>query len=235
MSKTFHCKQFSIHQQQSAMKVTEVAAIFGAWLSQKLNCNKVLDVGSGTGLLSFMIAQKKNDCLIQGIDIHLPSVEESIFNLQTLSFPHQIQFLHKDINTFSPTILFDAIVCNPPFFENQLKAYSQEKQIAWHSLNFSLENLFIKSQTLLNKNGLLAILIPINRKAEIDKLALQYFCCKSDILYIHHNIESEAKYCCVILNKEATILNQSHLYIRNIDKSYHNSFVAFLKDYYLYL
>lgn len=235
MSASFRFKQFTVNQQQSAMKVTEVASIFGAWLSQKINCNRILDVGSGTGLLSFMIAQKHNECVIRGIDIHLPSVEESINNLQTLSFSHQIQFIQQDIITFSSTILFDAIICNPPFFENQLKAYSQEKQIAWHSSFFTLENLFIKSQTLLNENGLLAVIIPIYRKAEVEKLALKYFSSISDILYIHHSEALEAKYCCYIFNKLATVLNESHLYIRNLDKTYHSSFIAIMKDYYLHL
>lgn len=235
MSANFHFKQFTIQQLHSAMKVTEVAAIFGAWLSQKLNCSRILDVGSGTGLLSFMIAQKKNECIIKGIDIHLPSVEESNINLQTLLFPHHIEFLQQDINTFSSSILFDAIICNPPFFENQLKSYSQEKKIAWHSSNFSLENLFIKSHTLLNEYGLLAILIPIYRKAEIEKLTLQYFGYFSEILHIHHNEASEAKYCCIIITKVATMLNETHIYIRNEDKSYHSSFIAMMKEFYLYL
>src|SRR5690349_10557815 len=119
----FRFKQFTVYHQHNAMKVTTDACLFGAWVAEQMHNEKdkvqsLLDIGTGTGLLSLMIAQK-NEVNIDAIEIDKASAEEANENIQNAPWKEHITIQHQDILEYHPGRLYDAIICNPPFYENE--------------------------------------------------------------------------------------------------------------------
>ncbi|MCX8485553.1 MAG: methyltransferase [Bacteroidia bacterium] len=166
--KPFAMKQFTIAHDKVALPVTSDACLFGSMIdlpqtlenkSQPLK--NVLDVGTGTGLLCLMLAQKHPHLNFVGIDIHEASVEQALQNVINSPFNNQIRIDLANILSFSPKEPFDAIVCNPPFFEHQLPSSDETRRIARHSDTLNLNNLLLACHEILITQGYLYILYPV--------------------------------------------------------------------------
>jgi tRNA1Val (adenine37-N6)-methyltransferase len=123
MSNTyFQFKQFTIHQDQCAMKVCTDACILGAWFAAKIPeyCT-VLDIGSGTGLLMMMLAQRTRS-EIYGIEIDLSSYKQLKENISQNKWKERLKVFPGDARTYSFASKYDFIIVNPPFFENDLES-----------------------------------------------------------------------------------------------------------------
>ena len=140
----FQFKQFIIHQDRCAMKVCTDACILGAWFGTKLPSNiRVLDIGSGTGLLIMMLAQNI-EAAIDGIEIDLPAFKQLQENISQNEWKKRIHVYPGDIRNFSFPQQYDFIISNPPFFENDLASESLAEQTAKHSKDLSLDELICK-------------------------------------------------------------------------------------------
>lgn len=152
----FQFKQFTVHQAAGAMKVTTDACLFGAWCAeeiQSLNGKKnILDIGTGTGLLPLMIAQK-NSASIDAIEIEKASADEAIQNIQASPFAETIHVIQADISGYQPPEKYDIIICNPPFYEDELQSPDALKNVAHHGTHLKLEQLFQIINVLLKEQG----------------------------------------------------------------------------------
>lgn len=167
----FQFKQFTIHQDQCAMKVTTDACIFGAWFAAKVpNQCLVLDVGSGTGLLMLMIAQKTN-AEIHGIEIDLAAFRQLKENVQASIWKDRLKTFPGDARSFSFPDKYDFIISNPPFYENDLLSYSEEEQVAKHSKLLRLQELVKLIDERLQPDGAFGILLPYHRWEYFNSLA----------------------------------------------------------------
>jgi tRNA1Val (adenine37-N6)-methyltransferase len=170
MSKTrrpFTLKQFSIAHDKVALPVTSDACLFGAMIplsanygDANLQVKSVLDIGTGTGLLCMMLAQKHPEIQFTGIDIHPDSIVQANQNKENSPFPAQLHFQLADVLSYSPAQPFDAIVCNPPFFEQQLPSADETRRLARHSDTLTLASLLTACHKLLNHHGELFLLYP---------------------------------------------------------------------------
>ena len=150
----FQLKQFSISQNNAAMKITEDAILFGAWICHFFNGEKVLDIGTGTGLLSLMLAQQNCNIQIDAVEKDMLSCKDAEINFFNSIFSKQINLIHSDIfNTNLKDDFYDTIICNPPFFKNQLKSNDKQKNIAWHNNTLPLKELLYFIQTKMNEKG----------------------------------------------------------------------------------
>src|SRR5262245_25570320 len=121
MSNTFfQFKQFRIEQDKCAMKVSTDACIQGAWTPIEENVRNVLDIGTGTGLLSLMLAQRKPGIRIEAIEIEEQAYKQAAENVAYSPWAEQIHVIPGDVRNDSLNRKFDLIVCNPPFFQNSL-------------------------------------------------------------------------------------------------------------------
>ncbi|MDP4263910.1 MAG: methyltransferase, partial [Bacteroidota bacterium] len=132
----FQFKQFIIHQDRCAMKVTTDACLFGAWAAKRIRNSgdrtlNMLDIGTGTGLLSLMIAQQC-DALIDAIEIDKVAAGQAEENVTSSPWKEKIRITQGDIKYFakSSSSRYDIVICNPPFYENELVSPSHEKNIA---------------------------------------------------------------------------------------------------------
>ena len=124
MSNTyFQFKQFTIHQDKSAMKVTTDGCLFGAWVADRMTNevfkkNNCLDIGSGTGILALMLAQKNPNLSISAIEIDKDSFEQASKNIANSPWSPGIKIVHGDIKKFQSPEKFAFIISNPPFYKN---------------------------------------------------------------------------------------------------------------------
>ncbi len=177
----FNFKQFSIWQEKSAMKVCTDSCIFGAYVSQYLESQvfdksyqRILDVGSGTGLLSLMLAQKLPNSKIEAIEPDLDSFSECKLNFENSNWSNRLNVFLQNLGQFSESRQnqYEIIICNPPFFLNHLLSSSQSRNKALHISKADWEKWLLELRNLLKPDGQIWILLPkenLNPSLEIGK------------------------------------------------------------------
>jgi len=170
----FQFKQFTIHQDQCAMKVCTDACLFGAWMvdvirNNNLDISNAVDIGTGTGLLSLMLSQE-NDVDIDAIEINENAATQAIQNIAASPWNNKVHIYNQSLQEFAPQKKYDFIFSNPPFFENDLTSNDKDKNAAKHDSTLTLDVLidFIKNN--LAETGYGAVLLPYHRTAYIETL-----------------------------------------------------------------
>ena len=232
----FSFKQFTIHQDKCAMKVCTDACILGAWFANKIHpYQHILDIGSGTGLIMLMLAQKTN-ASIQGIEIDAAAFEQLQNNIRNSPWASQLQVAHADIRDYSFPHQFDFIISNPPFFENDLVSVAGNEQTAKHSKDLTLAQLITCIQKHLTPDGSFGILLPWHRRDYFDNLATHQGFYLSAQLAVQQS--PQHPYFRAILQYKRSpqpFIEQESLIIKNSGNQYTHEFVELLRDYYLKL
>ena len=238
----FQFKQFTIHQDKCAMKVTTDACLFGAWVvnevkSEKSKVKNVLDIGTGTGLLSLMLAQKNSEIKIDAIEIDKEAAEQAKINIESSPWKEQINILQGDAKVFSFEKEFDLIISNPPFYENEIRSATDSKNIAHHSENLTLKELLAVIKDNLGKTGSFFLLLPYKRNEEIKKLLKDHQLNISKILFVRQSVNHD--YFRIFIKGSLSTWEKEtefdELSICDDKQQYTNDFVSLLKDYYLHL
>ncbi|AMO57242.1 hypothetical protein GZ77_16430 [Endozoicomonas montiporae] len=155
----FQFKQFRIEQGQCAMKVTLDACFFGA-LVEVSDSQRILDIGAGTGLLSLMAAQRSS-ARIDAIELDREAAGQAKENVTQSPWTDQIKVIQSSIQTFSGLPEgYDTIICNPPFFENALKAPDRQRNMARHTCSLSFDELAQSLDRHLARSGSAWVLLP---------------------------------------------------------------------------
>lgn len=170
MSFTF--KKFKVNQELAAMKVGLDAVLLGAWANGAKTTN-ILDVGCGTGLLSLMMAQRFAEAQIHAIDIEDGALKQSAINFANSDFAERIRLTNISVQQLAKNSMqkYDAIVCNPPYFSKSLKAQNHARNTARHDDSLSLHALIEACASLLNSEGILSLVLPIDKENELLKYA----------------------------------------------------------------
>lgn len=175
MSNNYFCfKQFAVVQDNTAMKVGTDGVLLGAWCSCA-NARRVLDVGTGTGLIAIMAAQR-SEAQVAAVEIDSSACIDAVGNFGNSPWSDRIELFNLPIQEFSADCLdrFDLIVSNPPFFSNSLKAPSAGRALARHDDNLPVTDLFGCAARLLTDNGRLSVIIPADRLADYDAEAAHH-------------------------------------------------------------
>ena len=145
------------------MKVGTDGILLGAWADVN-NVDTVLDIGTGTGLIALMIAQRKPNSKITAIDIDVSSCLQAKENVLLSPWNDIIKIENITFQDYSPasTLKYDLIITNPPFFINSKKAPVKERAIARHADTLSHDDILKGSRNLLNKNGKLSLILPFD-------------------------------------------------------------------------
>ena len=167
----FYFKQFAVKHSKSAMKVGFDGILLGAWCD--IDEDKViLDVGTGTGLIALMVAQRNKSAMICAIEPDRDSYIEANANFNSSSWKSRIVLKNQSLQEFAKEsrTKFDHIVCNPPYFHDGQKSNEDRKAKARHAIDLTFEDLLRCSKSLLVKNGKLSIILPPNEGQKlIDK------------------------------------------------------------------
>jgi tRNA1Val (adenine37-N6)-methyltransferase len=234
----FQFKKFTIYHHQSAMKVTTDACLFGAWCAREIENGKwkienLLDIGTGTGLLSLMIAQK-NNIVIDAVEIDGSTAEEARNNVLFSPFKDQIQIIKTNILDFENTG-YDVIVSNPPFYENELESQSKEKNTAHHGYGLKWEELFGIINKKLTDTGKFFLLLPYKRKTDLEILLEKESLHANNIVLVKQSVQHSPFRILLQGSKQKFEKITSTLSITDEQKKYTAEFTHLLKDYYLYL
>ncbi len=160
----FQFKRFVIEQDMCAMKVGTDAVLLGAWAC---GGTRILDVGTGTGILALMMAQRFPKASVLGIDTDRQACLQAENNVRNSCFSRQIKIDNISLQDFaaacdstSPAVRFDSLVVNPPFFVRSLPSPDEKRRLARHAETLSSDVLFRCAETLLEEDGVINVVIP---------------------------------------------------------------------------
>lgn len=237
----FQFKQFTVQQDKCAMKVTTDGCLFGSLsptLSEGEGVLRVLDIGTGTGLLALMFAQKNQNAFIDAIEIDKDAFEQAAENITASPWAARIKVIHADAKSFSSPHQYDVIISNPPFYENELKADDKKKNVAHHGDELSLTELLLVIKNNLSPSGTFFLLLPYKRNEEIKNLLLENDLTVSNIVFVKQSVQ-HGYFRIMLAGKlkaggtNETLINE--IAIWDEKQQYTDTFINLLKDYYLYL
>jgi tRNA1Val (adenine37-N6)-methyltransferase len=230
-----------VHQEHTAMKVCTDACLFGAWAAADPSiqtAKNILDIGSGTGLLSLMLAQE-SAAHITAIEIEADAFKQTKANFELSPWKERLDVIHNSIQDYASKnkeSLFDCIITNPPFYEQDLTSPDHAKNLASHSTALPWDDLVKSVATLLQENGTWHVLVPTLRAYTMQKIASNYglYLSEECLMYNdakHLPIRAMLKF---VKQKEVAI-QRNKIIIKNADQSYTTEFTNYLKEYYLHL
>jgi tRNA1Val (adenine37-N6)-methyltransferase len=173
-SDSFSFKQFTIFQGNTPMKVGTDSVLLGAWVEVE-NPKHILDVGTGTGLLALMMAQRFKEATIDAVELNNGALIDANNNFKNSPFSERIHLIEADFNHFqtSRNTTYDLIISNPPYFKNSLKSKAEGRNTARHQQELSLNTLLEKSVAILSKTGSIALILPEDLISELKHIAFQ--------------------------------------------------------------
>jgi tRNA1Val (adenine37-N6)-methyltransferase len=160
--KPFRFKQFEVYQSRSAMRVGTDGVLLGAW-AQVEDANHILDVGTGTGVIALICAQRNQKALIDAIELDEGSAEDARYNFQISAWKERLKAHTGDFLKIGSKDKFDLIISNPPYFSQSLRASNPSRNAARHDDSLPAEAFMEKSKKLLNPDGHLALIFPKNQ------------------------------------------------------------------------
>ena len=171
----FQFKQFRIDQGNCAMKVTTDGCLLGAFAAQHISdtSTQLLDIGSGTGLLSLMVAQKQH-LSIDAVELDQQAAAQLRENIQQSPWANRIQAYEIAIQEFAhqSTKQYDIIICNPPFYPNHLKSPNSQINRARHTDQLPFEELAASVGQLLTESGIFYLLLSAQQQTLFAEIAV---------------------------------------------------------------
>ncbi len=232
---SFAFKKFNIKQDKCAMKVGTDAVLLGAWVNPN-GSKRILDIGTGTGVISLMLAQKSG-AGITAIDIDKDSTEQARCNVEESAFKHQVAVKHLSFQDLVKCCeeKFDLIVTNPPYFIDSSKNQTDNRITARHTDQLPFEDLINGVKRILEQKGKFCLILPKNEAAIFRKMAEAKGLYLSKLLRIRTRPEkdSEKRHIMQFEFKESEF-SESTLVIEQDVRNYTEEYKALTKDYYLH-
>ena len=161
----FSFKQFNIKQDRCAMKVGTDGVLLGAWAE---GGRRILDIGTGTGLVALMMAQRYADAEVTGIEIDDEAAAQAKENATSSPFTERVCIHNVSLQDFNAGTTYDAITCNPPFYDNSLLCPDDCRTTARHTTSLSYHTLIEHCADLLSDDGTLSIILPAEYLSKIE-------------------------------------------------------------------
>ncbi len=232
---TFAFKQFVIQQDRCAMKVGTDAVLLGAWVNPHESKN-ILDIGTGTGVIALMLAQKSNANIL-AIDIDKESCEQASINFRESKFTAQLNVENKSLQEFvkSSHQKFDLIVTNPPFFVDSLRSSDSNRSNARHADLLPFSELIDGVKSLLSDKGKFCLILPKTEALKFRELAEAKSFHLSKLLRVRTRLDKdEEKRQIMQFEFHPSEFSESTLVIEKDSRmSYTEEYKNLTKDYYV--
>ena len=228
----FTFKQFTIYHDRCAMKVGTDGVLLGAWTNLE-SANRILDVGTGTGLIALMLAQRTKDATITAIDIDADAVSQAQENVLASPWKDRVEVALQDICTYAPDSLFDSIVSNPPYFVNSLKCPDGQRTKARHTDSLDANRLIGKVTELLAPEGRFSLILPADQTDELLRIAEEKGLYPSRITRVITRPGLPPKRVLVEFRKTTQICEETELVVELDRHVYSEDYIALTKNFYL--
>jgi tRNA1Val (adenine37-N6)-methyltransferase len=234
-SALFHFKQFSIRQQDSAMKIGTDGVLLGAWAILLTEDCFVLDIGTGTGLIALMLAQRYPNAIIDAVELNEAAALEAKFNFKNSPWSNRLNAIHVSVQDYALNTpkKYDHIVCNPPFYQGAYPIDNNARDSARNNASLLFSVLFASINSLLKVTGICSLIVPFTAY-EVVILEAQ----KNDLFLLHStkvkgNDDAPFKRVLLSFSREQNVPTENDLCLelsRNIRTLAHQELV---KDFYL--
>ncbi len=237
----FRFKHFTVYHDRCAMKVTTDSCLFGSWCAEEIKnasneeeTKTILDIGAGSGLLSFMIAQK-NNCFIDAMEIDKAAAQQAKENVAASAWNDRIYVHQINALEYLYLQLYDVIISNPPFYENELESPDNKKNTAHHGEGLKLSQLMALIKKQLVNGGSFYLLLPYKRKTELEKMIANENLFIEKRIIVSQTISHPPFRIMIKGNHFHSAIEEKQILITDNQKQYSVEFLNYLKDYYLYL
>lgn len=235
MSK-FQFKQFSLEQDQCAMKIGTDGVLLGAWAPIEHIPNQILDIGTGTGIIALMLAQRSNATQIDALEIEENAYEQATDNFENSPWNDRLFCFHAGLDEFmdEPEDEYDLIVSNPPFYSEDYKTNNEQRDLARFQDALPFEDLIEAADLLLSENGVLAVIIPFKEEDRFLAIAHEFELYPIQITHVKGTPTTEIKRSLLALSRnniETPTINE--LVIEIGRHEYTPEYIALTKEFYL--
>lgn len=231
---TFHFKQFSIRQENAAMKIGTDGVLLGGWVANKVeSAQRILDIGTGTGVIALMLAQHFNEAQIDAVEQSPAACMDASHNFSSSSFSNRLTLHEKRIQDYKSETSFDLIVSNPPYFQDSLHAATKDRTHARHQTGLSLVELLGCAANLSTKNGLLALILPHDLETECIQIATKAGWNAKYVCHVRGTIDRPVKRSLILLSKQPCETEYSELIIERSRHEYTEDYIKLTREYYL--
>lgn len=233
-NKPFKFKQFTIHQDKCAMKIGTDAVLLGAW-ARINNPFSILDIGSGTGVLALIVAQRSQAELIDAIEIDDKAYGQSVENFENSKWSDRLFCYHTSLQEFTEEIddTYDLIISNPPFYQDDFKSKTKQRDLARFEDAMPFEHLIISASKLLSKDGMFSVIIPFKEKEHFIKLALQVNLFPNRILHVKGSPTTKIVRSLIEFSCKKPEIEIEELIIETSRHQYTEDYINLTKDFYL--
>jgi tRNA1Val (adenine37-N6)-methyltransferase len=232
----FQFKQFTVKQDKTAMKVGTDGVLLGAWAPVHHNPFSVLDIGAGTGLIALMLAQRTHAEQIDALEIDVDAYEQAVENFENSPWGDRLFCYHAGLDEFidEPEDEYDLIVSNPPFYSEDYKTESQQRDLARFQDAMPFEELIEAADLFLSENGIFAIILPYKEEEKFIALAKESALYPTQITRVKGTPTSEIKRSLLAFSRnESPQIKTDQLTIEFERHVYTPEYIELTKEFYL--
>jgi tRNA1Val (adenine37-N6)-methyltransferase len=231
LSKPFKFKQFTVEQDKSALKVNTDAVLLGA-LADFPKPGNILEIGTGTGVISLMLAQRFPEAKIQGVEIEEGAFSQTLGNFSNSPWADRLSVEHLAFQEFSPDRKYELIVSNPPYFSNHLKTTNQARNIALHAESLTFQELAKGVSEALAPQGCFYAILPERQMEELIGHLLQMDIYASDMIRVYDRPAAQTLRMVAGFGfNKAGKVNERELFIKNTSSAYSEEYADVLRDF----
>lgn len=232
MGHVFRFKSFSVDQQGCAMKINTDGVILGA-VANQVNPERILDIGTGTGVIALMLAQRFPAAQVAAVEIDLAAASRAEANFQVSAFADRMKLFCTDFLHFKTDVKYDMIVSNPPYFINDLKNTEKRKEIARHAEPDFFELMLRYGAEMLSKDGLFWMILPLKQADFVIQQAVRWQLYPRVQWQICSDAEKPAFRQIICLGFKPASIVRHELYIYAAQGIYTQEYKTLLKDFFL--
>ena len=232
----FTFKQFAVEQDRCAMKIGTDGVLLGAWAPTTNNPFSVLDIGTGTGIIALMLAQRTNAEQIDALEIDEAAYEQAVDNFENSPWSDRLFCFHAGLDEFieEPEDEYDLIISNPPFYSEDFKSDNEQRDLARFQDAMPFEDLIEAADLLLSENGIFVVIIPFKEEEKFLALATEFELYPFKITHVKGTPTIEIKRSLLAFSRnETTDLSVDELIIEIERHVYTPEYIALTKEFYL--